>query len=268
MATIGAPGFLARGARPGTAGVIAIAVGLVLGAAALADWLLRGWEFVDGPALLLALALIVLPLQRAHRRALDRRIACILTPWAAERGLVFQPSANNPRTTPTLDKGGVLSAVLVGPIGGDPNGFLAHYTYTVRSGKNSYVVWLTVAIARFEGREGLRLRIGPTTPLAGSGYGVFDDWHGFDTGSVEVDEAYIVETKEGSDPVQVLELLDPVVLVELIDAPLVPLIEIDNGTLLVAYGGRFGIDAGVDDLSWFELLRDEADRWGARIHAI
>ena len=57
-------------------------------------------------------------------------------------------------------------------------------------------------------------------------------------------------------------------LVGLIDAPLVPLIEIDNGTLFVAYGGRFGIDGGVEDLAWFERLRDEADRWGGRIHAI
>jgi len=268
VTTIGSPGLLDRGARPGTLGVVAIVVGVAIGAVALADWLVRGWEFVDGPALLVALALIVIPLQQARRRALDRRIAQVLTPWAVARGLVFQPSANNPRTTPTLDKKGVLRAVMVGDVGGDPNGFLAHYSYTVQSGKHSYTVWLTVAVARFDGREGLRLRIGPTTPLAGSGYGVFDEWHGFDTGSVEVDDAYTIETKEGSDPVQVLELLDPVALVELIDVSLSPLIEIDNGTLLVAYGGRFGIDEGVEELVWFERLRDEADRWGARIHAI
>ena len=268
MTTIGNPGLLDRDARPGTLGVVAIVVGVAIGAAALADWLLRGWAFIDGPALLLAFALIAVPLQQARRRALDRRIAHVLTPWAAERSLVFQPSANNPRTTPTLDKKGVLRAVMVGHVGGDPNGFLAHYSYKVQSGKHSYTVWLSVAVARFEGRSGLRLRIGPTTPLAGSGYGMFDDWHGFDTGSAEIDEEYIVETKKESDPVQVLELLDPVVLVGLIDAPLVPLIEIDNGTLFVAYGGRFGIDGGVEDLSWFERLRDEADSWGGRIHAI
>lgn len=268
MTTIGTPAFLARDARPGAAGVVAIVVGLMVGAAALADWLLRGWEFVDGPALLLALLLVAVPLQQARRRALDRRIAAVLKPWAAERGLVFQFSANNPRTTPTLDKGGVLRAVMVGHVGGDANGYLAHYTYTVSTGKNSYAVWLTVAIARFEGREGLRLRLGSKAPLAGNGFGVFDDWHGFDTGSAEVDELYTVETKEGSDPVQVLELLDPLTLSGLIDASQPPLIEIDNGTLLVAYGGRVGIDRGVDDLVWFDRLREQAAIWGARIHGI
>ncbi|MCX6411591.1 MAG: hypothetical protein NTZ81_04450 [Actinobacteria bacterium] len=46
------------------------------------------------------------------------------------------------------------------------------------------------------------------------------------------------------------------------------MIEIDNGTLLVAYAGRFGIDLGVEDLTWFDDLRAEADTWGARIQAI
>ena len=110
MTTIGTPAFFARDARPGTAGVVAIVVGLVVGAAVLADWLLRGWGFVDGPAVLLALVLIAVPLQRAHRRALERRIAAVLEPWAQERGLLFQGGAGNPETTPTLDKGGALSA--------------------------------------------------------------------------------------------------------------------------------------------------------------
>ena len=87
-----------------------IVAGLVVGAAALAHWLLRGWGFVDGPAVLLALVLIAVPLQRAHRRALERRIAAVLEPWAEERGLLFQGGAGNPETTPTLDKGGALSA--------------------------------------------------------------------------------------------------------------------------------------------------------------
>ena len=268
MTTIGTPAFLARDARPGTAGVVAIVVGLVVGAAVLAHWLLRGWGFVDGPALLLALVLIAVPLQRAHRRALERRIAAVLEPWAQERGLLFQGGAGNPETTPTLDKGGALSAAMVGSIGGDPNGFLAHYVYTVRSGKDSYDVWMSVAVVRFEGREGLRLRLGPSQPLWGDTYAVFDDWHGFDTGSAEVDAAYIVEIRDETDEVQLLELLDPVTLAMLIDQEEPPLIEIDNGTLLVAIGGRVGIDAAVADIAWFDVLREHADAWGARIHGI
>lgn len=268
METIGTPGLLARGARPGPVGIAMIVVGAVLGAAALADWGLRGWQFWNGPAILVAAALIWFPIHSARKHALDRRIRQVLEPWARERGLLFQGGAGNPETTPTLDKGGSLSAVMVGPIGGDPNGFLAHYTYTVRSGKHSYQVWMTVAVVRFEGREGLRLRLGPSQPLWGDTYAVFDDWHGFDTGSAEVDAAYIVETRDETDEVQLLELLDPVTLAMLIEQEAPPLIEIDNGTLLVAIGGRVGVDETVADLAWFDVLREHADAWGARIHGI
>jgi hypothetical protein len=68
--------------------------------------------------------------------------------------------------------------------------------------------------------------------------------------------------------VQLLELLDPVTLAMLIDQEAPPLIEIDNGTLLVAIGGRVGIDAAVADVAWFDVLREHADAWGTRIHAI
>jgi hypothetical protein len=54
----------------------------------------------------------------------------------------------------------------------------------------------------------------------------------------------------------------------LIDQEAPPLIEIDNGTLLVAIGGRVGIDAAVADVAWFDVLREHADAWGTRIHAI
>jgi hypothetical protein len=228
METIGTPGFLARGARPGIVGTFLVVLGLVAGAVALADWGLRGWQAWSGPALVVAIALVWLPIRRAGSHALERRIERVLEPWGRERGLVFQAFAANPQTTPTLDRGGTLSAVLVGAIGGDPHGFLAHYVYTVRSGKNSYDVWLSVA----------------------------------------VDEGYIVETRDGHDPVQLLELLDPVALVQLIDAEEPPMVEIDNGTLLVAYGGRIGISHGMEDLAWFDRLREQADYWGARIQGI
>jgi hypothetical protein len=268
METIGTPGFLARGARPGIVGTFLVVLGLVAGAVALADWGLRGWQAWSGPALVVAIALVWLPIRRAGSHALERRIERVLEPWGRERGLVFQAFASNPQTTPTLDRGGTLSAVLVGAIGGDPHGFLAHYVYTVRSGKNSYDVWLSVAVVRFTDREGLRLRLGPAQPLVGDGYGFFDGWRGFDTGSAEVDEGYIVETRDGHDPVQLLELLDPVALVQLIDAEEPPMVEIDNGTLLVAYGGRIGISHGMEDLAWFDRLREQADYWGARIQGI
>lgn len=268
METIGTPGLLARGARPGIVGCVMIVVGLIVGAAALADWGLREWHDWSGPAILLAIFLVSAPINRAKKSALDRRIRQVLEPWAEERGLVFQGGAGNPRTTPTLDKGGMLSAVMVGPIGGDPNGFLAHYTYTVRSGKNSYQVWMSVAVVRFEGREGLRLRLGPKQPLWGGTYGIFDDWHQFETESMEVNAAYIIETRDETDEVQLLELLDPVTLTTMLDEQAPPLIEIDNGTLLVAYAGRFGIDSGVEDLTWFNDLRAHAEAWGVRIQGI
>ena len=268
METIGTPGLLVRGARPGPLGSAMVVIGLVIGAVALVNWGLSGWQLWSGPALGLALVLVWGPISRAGSQALDRRIRRVLKPWAAERELVFQATAGNPRTTPTLDRRGTLSAVMVGAIGGDPHGFLAHYSYRVQSGKSSYLVWMTVAIARFEGREGVKVRLGPETASSGDSYGMFDGWDRFETGSAEVDAAYIVETRDGFDHVQLLELLDPVALIELIDEEVPPLIEIDNGTLLVALGGRVGIDAGVEDLAWFDRLREQADAWGARIHGI
>jgi UDP-N-acetylmuramate--alanine ligase len=82
------------------------------------------------------------------------------------------------------------------------------------------------------------------------------------------DAAYIVETRDETDEVQLLELLDPVTLAMLIDQEAPPLIEIDNGTLLVAIGGRVGVDAVVADVAWFDVLREHADAWGRRIHGI
>lgn len=266
--TIGKPGLFNRSALPGARGMALVVLGALVVAAALAVWLLGGWQFWCGPALLVGAALIALPIQRARRHALDRTIAAVLEPWGQERGLIFQPTTHNSRTTPTLDRGGQLSAVLVGAIGGDLHGFLAHYTYTVQSGKNSYTIRMSVAVARFAGREGLRLRIGAKHPLGGDSFGVFDQWHGFETGSAEVDDRYIVEAGDGHDPLQLRELLDPTVLVGLIDDETPMLVEIDHGTLLVAVGGRIGIDDGVEDLAWFDRLREEADRWGARIGGI
>jgi hypothetical protein len=36
----------------------------------------------------------------------------------------------------------------------------------------------------------------------------------------------------------------------------------------VAYGGRIGISHGMEDLAWFDRLREQADYWGARIQGI
>ena len=269
METIGKPGFLARDARPGRLGVVAIAIGLVVALAGFADWLTGGWHAWNGVAILAGLFLVGIPLQFAMRDALERRIASVLEPWAASRGLLYQGEAGNPRTTPTLDRNGLLHPALVGPIGGDPHGFLAHYMYMIHSGSTSYQAWMSVAVVRFEGREGLRLRLCRSVDsIWGDSFGVFDDWHGFATGSAEVDDQYTIETRDGNDPVQLRELLDPVALTSLIDEELTPLIEIDDGTLLVAFGGRIGIDPGVEDLAWFDRLRDEADRWGQRIQGI
>lgn len=269
METIGKPGFLARDARPGALGLIAISIGLVAAAGGLYVWLTAGWRFWNGPAILAGLFLVGVPLQFAMRDALERRIASVLEPWAASRGLIYQGEAGNPQTTPTLARKGRLHPALVGPIGGDPHGFLAHYMYMIHSGSKSYQAWMTVAVVRFDGREGLRLRLCRTfDSIWGDSFGFFDDWHGFATGSAEVDDQYTIETRDGSDPVQMRELLDPVALTSLIDHELAPLIEIDNGTLLVAFGGRIGIDSGVEDLAWFDRLRDEADRWGRRIQGI
>lgn len=266
MQTIGTVGLFDRDARPGALGLLISLAGVLLVAGALAWWALAGWTFGTGPALMVGAAVAIVPFQQARRHAQARRNERVLTAWGAERGLVFQASAGNPAATPTLKQKGLLAPVLVGPIGGDPNGFLAHYTYMRSSGKHRYAVNMTLAVVRFTGRDGLRVRISTET-WADPG-GLFDDWKGFDTASAEVDERFRIEVREGHDPLQVLELLDPVALTGLLDTDPQPAVEIDEGVLVVAIGGHVGISPGVEDLAWFEVLRAQADAWGARIAGV
>ena len=253
-------------ARPGVRGAIVSVVGAVMLVTGIVGAFTLEWAFWMGPSMLVGAGLAYAPWHMARGRAQARRTERVLTAWGAERGLVYQRTTGNPRTTPALKKGGGITHVLVGEIGGDPQGFLAHYTYHEGSGKNRVAVQLSLAVARFEGREGLRVRICPQE-WRGSG-GIFDDWKDFASSSVEVDERYAIEAREGHDPVQVLELLDPVTMASLLDTAIQPVVEIDEGTLLIMVGGHVGISPGVDDLAWFDLLRAQADTWGARIAGI
>lgn len=266
MQTIGRVGPLDPEARPGALGLALAAAGAALLAAGVGWWLVVEWSFWNGPAVLAGAAAIALPFRSARRRAQARRTEAVLTAWGAERGLVYQAEAGNPRTTPLLRRKGLLGPVLVGPVGGDPHGALGHYTYIVSSGKDQHAVNLSVAMARFTGREGLRvvIRDGHQVGLEG----LFDDWGALETQSAEVDDRFQVEVRDGHDPVQVAELLDPVALTALLASDAHPVVEIDEGTLLVYVGGHIGLDPGAEDLAWFDLLREQADRWGARIAGI
>lgn len=266
METIGHVGASDPAARPGPGGLAVAALGAGLVLLALGWWLLAAWAFWTGPALLVGAAVAVGPFRWARRNAQDRHTRRVLTAWGGERGLSFAPGAGNPSTTPLLRRKGGLGPALVGSVGGDPHGVLAHYTYSVGSGKNRYDVKMSVAMARFAGREGLRVAVRDDAQDALGG--VFDDWSAFETQSAEVDDRFEIEVREGHDPVQVTELLDPVVLASLLEADLHPLVEVDQGTLVVAIGGHVGLDPGVEDLAWFDFLRARADQWGARIAGI
>jgi hypothetical protein len=266
MQTIGRVGALDPEARPGALGLALAAAGAVLVAAGLGWWLAVEWSFWNGPVIVAGAAVATLPFRAARRRAQARRTEAVLTAWGAERGLVYQAEAGNPRTTPLLRRKGLLGPVLVGPVGGDPHGALGHYTYTVGSGKDRQTVKLSLAMARFEGRDGLRvlIRDGEQVGLEG----LFDDWGAFETQSAEVDDRFQVEVRDGHDPVQVTELLDPVVLAALLASEAHPVVEIDEGTLLVHVGGHIGLDPGAEDLALFDLLREQADLWGGRVAGI
>ena len=266
METIGQVGVSDPEARPGPWGVVVAGAGAGLLLSALVWWLMADWAVWSGPALLGGAALAVGPFKWARRNAQARRNREVLTAWGAPRGLAYAPGVDNPSTTPLLRRKGGLGPALVGSLGGDPQGVLAHYTYAVGSGKNRYEVKLSLAIARFAGREGLRVAVRDDAHDALGG--VFDDWSAFETQSAEVDDRFEIEVREGHDPVQVTELLDPVVLTSLLEADLHPLVEIDQGTLVVAIGGHVGLDPGVEDLAWFEFLRARADQWGERIAGI
>lgn len=266
METIGQVGVSDPEARPGPWGVVAAGAGVGLVLSALAWWLVAEWAFWSGPALMAGAAAAIGPFQWARRNAQNRRNQRVLTAWGGPRGLAYAPGVDNPSTTPLLRRKGALRPALVGPVGGDPHGVLAHYTYSVSSGKNRYDVKLSLALARFAGRDGLRVVVRDGEQFGFEG--LFDDWAAFETQSAEVDGRFEIEVREGHDPVQVTELLDPVVLASLLEADLHPLVEVDQGTLVVAIGGHVGLDPGVEDLAWFEFLRARADQWGARIAGI
>jgi hypothetical protein len=266
METIGQVSVSDPEARPGPRGIVVAGAGAGLILSALVWWLMADWAFWSGPALLGGAALLVGPFQWARRNAQRRRNRDVLTAWGGPRGLAYAPGAGNPSTTPLLKRKGGLGPALVGSVGGDPQGVLAHYTYTVGSGKNQHTVKLSVAMARFEGRDGLRVVVRDGWQVGFEG--LFDDWSAFETQSAEVDDRFEIEVREGHDPVQVTELLDPVVLASLLAGEQHPLVEVDAGTLVVAIGGHVGIDPGVEDLAWFEFLRARADQWGARIAGI
>lgn len=265
MNTIGRPRPFDRSSRPGWVGRIVIVVGVVVIATTLLDMVRFGQGDLDIWLLTGAGIVILVTFGLAFERAVHQRIRRVLTPWAEERGLVFVGSVDNPRTTPLLRKKGKLTAAMTGPVGGDPEGLLAHYSYTVQHGKTSTTYWFSVALARFDGREGLRVRVFPTSARLAEW---FDGWSLFDTKSLEIDERFKVEAAAGHDPLQVTELLDPVTLLQLLEEPVPPIVEIDDGTLMVAMRGRVGVDAGVADLELFDHLRTHADAWRARIDRI
>jgi len=265
METIGRPRVFDRTSRPGWVGRIVIVIGIVVIATTLLDIVRFGQGGLDLWLLVGASMAILVTFAIAYERAVHQRVRRVLTPWGEARGLHFVGAVDNPRTTPLLRKKGKLSAAMTGPIGGDPEGLLAHYAYTVQHGKNSTTYWFSVALARFSGREGLRVRVFPTSARLAEW---FDGWSVFDTKSLEIDERFKVEVAAGHDPLQVTELLDPVTLLRLLEEPVPPIVEIADGMLVIAMRGRVGIDAGVADLELFDHLRAHADAWRARIDGV
>lgn len=265
METIGKPGLLDRSARPGWIGRLVAVGGVIVVATTLIDIVRFGWADLDGWLLGLGAALIIGSFAFAYERAVRHRIQRVLTPWAEQRGLMFIGTVDNPRTTPLLRKRGKITAAMRGPIGGDPEGLLAHYSYTVSHGKSSTTYWFSLVLARFDGREGLRVRVFPTSARLAEW---FDGWDLFDTTSLEIDERFKVEVDDGHDPLQVTELLDPATLLHLLEEPVPPIVEISEGTLVIAMRGRIGIDAAVADLALFDHLRARADEWRARVDGV
>lgn len=264
MQTIGQVGVLSRDARPGLLGLLVSAASLIVLALALLQWLTAGWHPLVGVGLMAGAAGAVGPFQRARRDAQTRRAQRILTAWGAERGLAYQGEVGHPRATPTLDRSALLGPALIGPVGGDEHGVVGHYTYWVKSGKHRYPVPMSVALARIPGHGDLRVTIRESGPGDGR---LFDDWKPFATASAEVDERFHIEIGEGADPVLVTELLDPVVLLSMLEGGFHPVVEFSGDWLLVAIGGHAGITDGVEDLAWFDRLREWADVWAARVRA-
>lgn len=253
-------------ARPGRRGLIVVGTGIAMVALAPLAWWLAGWPFWLAPLFPIGLILIIAPIQTARRCAQQRRNRAVLTAWGEPRGLAYKARVPKLATTPLLMRRGVIAPALIGSIGGDPQGILAHYTFWVPSGESQRAVKVSLALAGFAGLDGLRIVIRDGDPLKMGG--AFDDWSSFDTESAAVNERFEIEVREGHDPAQITELLDPMTLVSLLEGDRDLMIEIDQGTLVVAIRGHVGIDPGVEDLNWFDVLRARADEWGARIAGI
>lgn len=262
MTTIGKPRLRDGVSQSGLVPRILMIGGVIVLATTILDLVRFGWGDLDAWLLALGGMLILGPLAYGYERAVRNRIRRVLTPWAEERGLVFVGSIDNPRTTPLLRKKGKLTAAMRGPVGGDPEGLLAHYSYTVSHGKSSTTYWFSIALARFEGRQGLQVRVFPTSARLAEW---FDGWDLFDTTSLEIDERFKVEVADDHDPLQVTELLDPLTLLHLLEEPVPPIVEIADATMVIAMRGRIGIDSAVADLALLDHLRDRADEWRARI---
>lgn len=232
-----------KGVRPGWIGRLIAILGVIVIATTLLDVARFGWGERDAWLLALGAGLVVVPFARAYERGVRDRIRRTLTDWGAERGLIFVGSVDNPRSTPLLRKKGRITAAMRGMVGGDPEGLLAHYSYTVSNGKSSTTYWFSLALARFPERPGLRLRVFPTSARLAEW---FDGWDLFDTTSLEIDERFKVEVADQHDPLLITELLDPSTLLHLLEEPVPPIVEIDGDTLVIAMRGRIGIDSSVD----------------------
>jgi hypothetical protein len=263
--SIGQPGLLDPEARPGPGGLASMAIGVLLAVGAVVLVATGGDLLWIVLALVAAPLLIAVPVATARERARRLRLARLLPGWASAHGLVFRGRVPAVPATPLLRlPQSELTGAMEGPIADDPVALLAHHSWVGRQGRAQVAFWSSIAVVRLDDADGVRLRVGLQLPRWGGGAWL-DGWTTAAGSGLGTDVAWQVELGEGHDPVRTAALLDALRGSGLLADEQPPLVEIDDGVLVVAYSGRVGVDAGMEDLVWFERLRDRAETWARAV---
>jgi len=242
------------------AGRIAIAVGFGLALVAITAVLAVGWQPFSALGLIIGTLLVIGFALRAFRRARLCRLERALEAWGRPRGFLFVERHGNPSATPLLRRTGLLGPALIGPVGGDPHGLLAHCRTTLVDGRDDRDGDpFSVAIARLSRIDGLGLRIGVHQQWTAN---ALDDWHRLPTESLEIDERFVIEVRAGQDQVRVRSLLEPGVLAAMLEDDAAIGVEIEDGWLVVWQRGNVDPSEGV---ARFERLLAQAARWERRL---
>jgi hypothetical protein len=223
-------------ARSPTAGLYALAVGLVGTGSVLWSWAGR----------------------EAIRRALQA--------WGTPRGLTPADPAPKPEGMKWVDgTRGKMGPGLTGPLAGADGG-LGHFTYTTGSGKDREEHPFTLCWTRVAARDrATAVSLGPRemAGLFDGILGAFSSWHEVELESVEFEHRFALWAADRSDELAVRRFFTPLMIARCIDEPPLGRLEIAAGVLCLSLATHLVEPAELDQAAaelerWALLLRERA----------